>query len=416
LVWFSYFDRVESGGVFIFDSQTGTGTTFQGTTAVTATTETNIQLSNIIYARNNYGIHSVGGNSHAIWGVSATGVGVRGDGENHYGGYFSSNSGDGARGTSIYGNGLVGVSSQQSGVRAYTSSSIGYPALRADNTNGDTFLSLYVKGTSTLTGTLTVPAITIGLTPTTSAGTYDMLTRNTSTGVVEKVASTSLSQWTTTANDIQNNNTGNVIVKPLTKFQILTPAGGESAYIEPIFGNFINKTNTGGFLMNDAGTGMVNGGAANLFFHAYGTTGSMFSFIPKQASNLTGNLNVINESHTVNPTSGTGTTKFINITPTINQTGGANGVIHGIYIAPTLTSAPDFRAIEVVAGNSIFQKVIANGVVRLKNYTVATLPAGTQGDTAYVTDALDPSYLVTVVGGGSVATAVFYNGTAWVSH
>lgn len=186
-VYWIVIDRVESGGVFIFDSQVGTGTTFQGATASTATTEANIQLSNIVYARNNYGIHSVGGNSHAIWGVSPTGVGVRGDGENHYGGYFSSNSGDGARGTSIYGNGLIGVSSQQTGVRAYTSSSIGYPALRADNTNGDGFLSLYVKGTSTMTGKVTLPSLNVTATPVTSSGTYNILSWNSSNKDVEKL-------------------------------------------------------------------------------------------------------------------------------------------------------------------------------------------------------------------------------------
>lgn len=54
--------------------------------------------------------------------------------------------------------------------------------------------------------------------------------------------------------------------------------------------------------------------------------------------------------------------------------------------------------------------------VRWKNYTVAALPAGTQGDNAYVTDALAPSYLATVVGGGSVVVPVFYNGSNWVAH
>jgi len=60
--------------------------------------------------------------------------------------------------------------------------------------------------------------------------------------------------------------------------------------------------------------------------------------------------------------------------------------------------------------------IVSTGTIRLKNYTVSTLPAGTQGDTAYVTDALAPSYLVTVVGGGAVVTAVFFNGSNWVSH
>lgn len=57
-----------------------------------------------------------------------------------------------------------------------------------------------------------------------------------------------------------------------------------------------------------------------------------------------------------------------------------------------------------------------SSTVRLKGYTVATLPAGTTGDTAYVTDALAPTFLATVVGGGAVTTPVFYNGTNWVGY
>ena len=59
---------------------------------------------------------------------------------------------------------------------------------------------------------------------------------------------------------------------------------------------------------------------------------------------------------------------------------------------------------------------LTEGVVRLKGYTVATLPAGTVGDVAYVTDALAPAFLTTVVGGGAVVAPVFYDGTNWVAH
>jgi hypothetical protein len=61
-------------------------------------------------------------------------------------------------------------------------------------------------------------------------------------------------------------------------------------------------------------------------------------------------------------------------------------------------------------------KAIANSIIRLKAYTVGTLPTGTQGDTAFVTDALAPTFLATVVGGGAIATPVFYNGTNWVAQ
>lgn len=48
-------------------------------------------------------------------------------------------------------------------------------------------------------------------------------------------------------------------------------------------------------------------------------------------------------------------------------------------------------------------------------YTVATLPAGAAGQQAFVTDAVSPSYLGSLTGGGSTRCAVFHNGAAWVS-
>lgn len=62
---------------------------------------------------------------------------------------------------------------------------------------------------------------------------------------------------------------------------------------------------------------------------------------------------------------------------------------------------------------------ISATLLATNSYTVSTLPSPPStgaGTMAYVTDALTPSYLVTVVGGGSVVTPVFYNGASWVAH
>ena len=56
----------------------------------------------------------------------------------------------------------------------------------------------------------------------------------------------------------------------------------------------------------------------------------------------------------------------------------------------------------------IFIPTSANG------YTVATLPTGVAGDRAYVTDALLPTLLAGLTGGGTVLTPVFKNATVWV--
>ena len=60
------------------------------------------------------------------------------------------------------------------------------------------------------------------------------------------------------------------------------------------------------------------------------------------------------------------------------------------------------------------QRVVAAKTIATAGYTVATLPAGTVGDRAYVTNALAPAYGVAVAGGGAVTIPVFYNGAAWI--
>ena len=56
--------------------------------------------------------------------------------------------------------------------------------------------------------------------------------------------------------------------------------------------------------------------------------------------------------------------------------------------------------------------------LKTSGFTVSTLPtppAQGLGARAHVTDALNPTYLGTLTGGGTVKCPVFYNGTAWVS-
>jgi hypothetical protein len=50
----------------------------------------------------------------------------------------------------------------------------------------------------------------------------------------------------------------------------------------------------------------------------------------------------------------------MNASPTINQTGGANGITRGLFIDPTLTAAADFRAIEVTNGNVLIGNSASN--------------------------------------------------------
>jgi hypothetical protein len=75
------------------------------------------------------------------------------------------------------------------------------------------------------------------------------------------------------------------------------------------------------------------------------------------------------------PTSGTAIFTGFQVTPTINQTGGANGITRGLYINPTLTAAADFRAIEVTAGTTVLApSVTARASLRIPSGTAPTSP------------------------------------------
>ena len=58
--------------------------------------------------------------------------------------------------------------------------------------------------------------------------------------------------------------------------------------------------------------------------------------------------------------------------------------------------------------------ISASTTIRTGGYTVGTLPAGSIGDRAYVTDALGPVFGSAVVGGGAVVIPVFRNASTWI--
>lgn len=54
-------------------------------------------------------------------------------------------------------------------------------------------------------------------------------------------------------------------------------------------------------------------------------------------------------------------------------------------------------------------------IVNIPVFTVALLPAGILGDRATVSDAVAPTFLTALTGGGAIKTPVFHNGTIWVA-
>ena len=106
-----------------------------------------------------------------------------------------------------------------------------------------------------------------------------------------------------------------------------------------------------------------------------------------------------------------------NLTGHITSTG--NAAVLGSFTLAQLNTAVSDADIAPIAsptftGTLTAPTIVSTTVVRLKSYTVATLPAGTQGDTAFATDLSTPTYLGTAVGGGAVIGTVFYNGVNWV--
>jgi hypothetical protein len=231
---------------------------------------------------------------------------------------------------------------------------------------------------------------------------------------------TTASHWTKTVNDIANNNSGNV--------GIGTGATAPSSKLT-VFGDvdFKNTSGTSKFSFNTT-TSQLNLGAGTVIASQYSGSGSGTDLLFDNSNNnynfTIGNLstaftiskNALNLAKTLTVSSGSAVFNMLALSPTINQTGTSTSIFRGIYINPILTSdLVGFRAIEVTAGKSIFQEVILQKPLKLAQYTVATLPTGTQGDEAYVTDALTPTYLGVVVGGGAVVCKVFHNGTNWIT-
>jgi len=111
-----------------------------------------------------------------------------------------------------------------------------------------------------------------------------------------------------------------------------------------------------------------------------------------------GNVNIftIGNPITYAPTSGTGIFNIFSISPVINQTGGANGVTRGLIIAPTLTSASEWRSIETT--NNTGYALYLSGSA--KSYVSGNFGIGN----------ISPSYSLDVFGTARVSGTVDFIG------
>ena len=121
--------------------------------------------------------------------------------------------------------------------------------------------------------------------------------------------------------------------------------------------NYYGTFSESGLIYSSDAVGTYASAGASLGFALRNGGGGSGRFIftsPAKSATYSTTQYLTQLTATFNPTSGVSLYTMLELTPTINQTGGANGITRGIYIAPTLTSAPNFRAIETTAGNVIF--------------------------------------------------------------
>lgn len=132
------------------------------------------------------------------------------------------------------------------------------------------------------------------------------------------------------------------------------------------------------------GFAIINSGGWSTLSSTNGTNQNNEIRIGTNGINATGFPSALLIGANFNPTSGISTWTLNQIAPTINQTGGANGITRGLFVNPTLTSAFDWRSIEwsnntgrglwgvgtsdnAVAGNlHIGSATVANAVAQLE--------------------------------------------------
>jgi hypothetical protein len=87
----------------------------------------------------------------------------------------------------------------------------------------------------------------------------------------------------------------------------------------------------------------------------------------------------------------------------IAQIGNSGGGASGSLNLTNLTASGTVNAVGVTSSAPVY----------FPRYTVTSLPAATTGAVAIVTDALAPTFLGLLTGGGTSVTLVLYNGSAW---
>ena len=179
----------------------------------------------------------------------------------------------------------------------------------------------------------------------------------------------------------------------------------------------INTTTDAGFRLDVNGTARVQGLMRSTEVFVIGgtattnTANARFWSTGGQAP-TNGFFRALYADTTWIPSSGNAEYYALDLRFTINQTGGANGVTRGLYIAPTLTSAFDFRAIEVASGGAYINttSVNASAILQADSTTKGFLPPRM---TTTQRDAIATPAAGLVVYQNTNNLLSLYNGTNW---
>jgi len=249
--------------------------------------------------------------------------------------------------------------------------------VRSDSTDTTIVLPIAAGGTGNTTGTATVNANLTG--PITSVGNATSIASQTGTGTTF-VIQTNPALIGPTTDTLQTSGNVGVGVAPSGTNGVRVSVKQDGNQITKIIANNSDAASTG------AATVIVaQSDSAIAQTSAFGSSfsGTLFG------------LNLAGQSSFNNGSMGTA------------------GVTFGSTNAAPVRIGTNATAAIIIGATTQVVQVVAP--IILKSYTVATLPAGTQGMRAFVTDANAPLFGQPVVGGGAVVTPVFYNGAAWVT-
>jgi len=152
------------------------------------------------------------------------------------------------------------------------------------------------------------------------------------------------------SNSLMIRNDGNVgIGTSGTTARLVVRGSGSSAASNALIVQ--NSGGTSSFVVQDDGIVRFNTARVISGFMTLQTNGGSnltgFSFTSVNPFTATSDItSYISGNPRYWPVSGTGTFTYLNVNPSIDQTGGANGITRGIYIQPSLISAPNWRSIE----------------------------------------------------------------------